>query len=102
MSSGDLTCECTWKSFGINIYAIQNDINRASLNIPPPHSSRDQAQNEKCEQEGVCPRSQSWPDFITESQISTDFLIPHFLISKLQQALKNDIKMAAFGESCRN
>lgn len=54
----DLTGDYTWTSFGINIYEIQNDTKRAGVgffNALPPHSSRDQAQDEKCAQEGVCP-----------------------------------------------
>lgn len=54
----DHTGEYKWKSSGINIYVIQNDIKRAGVrffNVLPPHSSRDQAQDEKCTQEGVCP-----------------------------------------------
>ncbi len=47
----DLTGECTLRSFDINIYAIQNDIKIAGvrcLNVFLPHSSTDQAQDEKC------------------------------------------------------
>lgn len=36
--------------------------------------------------EGGRPETQSWMDFTAENQIGTDFLIPHFLISKLQPA----------------
>lgn len=39
--------EYTWKSFGINIYAIQNDMKGAGVGLfNVPHSSRAQAHGE--------------------------------------------------------
>lgn len=53
---------------------------------PQSHKKSGKRRDEKRLQEGGHPETQSWMDFTAENQIGTDFLIPHFHISKLQPA----------------